>query len=530
MRESLEELAQNVDVLVDRLTMDMADTPLEDAKKPPAAATPAPPESPEEVAALAEGMIDSLTVPEPEASPEPEAKTEAKTKAKTRSKPKPAAKAATAKSLKEASSPGQYSEMIDAELDKMFGKYETGDSKPKPAQAKAAPPKAAKTAKVTKTAKTSTSETSAPAGKPSPPPKPTEVAKPATAAPKAEPAPAREVVIPWSDVRQPARPSAGRMWMVAAGVLVVGAIAIGLWFMFSPGDQSSGAAPIAGPTGPGQETGGTTNKAGSSLVTPFDIGQRNRSAEPSATVPTDEPPVDVTRAPVADPVPETTGSPDPEPEPVEIRTEKPPAPKPAKADPAPPVRSAATTKPVEKPEPEPARAAAPAPPPAKPEPKPVPKTEPEPEPAETTTPPAKSPEEPRPTIDRSTPVEPPRLASTPPPTPPVEAIAEPPVGTIGPGTVSTAPTGEITPPELVSRQEPQLTERELKRGKGGVVVLRVLVSDRGRVTRVIIEDPMQGTAFEARAIDSALRSVYRPAMQDGEPVEAWVTERFAFVP
>ena len=93
-----------------------------------------------------------------------------------------------------------------------------------------------------------------------------------------------------------------------------------------------------------------------------------------------------------------------------------------------------------------------------------------------------------------------------------------------------ARAGEITPPELVSRHEPQLTQRERKRAKSGVVVLRVLVSDRGHVVSVVIEDPMQGSAFEARAIDSALRSVYRPAMQDGEPVEAWVTERFAFVP
>jgi len=93
-----------------------------------------------------------------------------------------------------------------------------------------------------------------------------------------------------------------------------------------------------------------------------------------------------------------------------------------------------------------------------------------------------------------------------------------------------ATTGEITPPELVSRVEPQLTGRERKRAKSGVVVLRVLVNNRGRVVRVIIEDPMQGSAFEARAIEAALRSVYRPAMQDGEPVEAWVTEHFAFVP
>jgi TonB family protein len=544
MRESLEELAQNVDVLVDRLTMDMTDTPLGDTKKPaPAATPPTPAEDPSEVAALAESK--------------PAAKTRSKAKAKAKTKAKPDAETFSTESLSEATSPAQYSEMIDAELDKMFGKYESGNSKVKAKQA-SAETKAAKTVAPAPVEKQPPPKETAEAAKPVPAPPATPKAKPAPApapaATAAAKAPAREVVIPWSDVREPARHPGGRMWMIAAGVLVVGAIAVGFWFMFSPGDRSSGAGPIAGTTGPGQEPGAATTQGGGvNLATPFDMGQWEPTVERSETATTDDPPVDTPEVPATDTVTETTA----EPMTATARpAAKPPVPEPAKTEPAPPVKKIATTKPVEKPEPKPARVTAPAPPPAAPERKPEPKPEPEPEPkrapappvettpapeaavapvkepepGETTKPPAESPEVPRPALDRSIPAEPPRLAEAPPPTPPAETVAEPVAGTVGPEAASMAPTGEITPPELVSRQEPRLTERERKRGKSGVVVLRVLVNDRGRVVRVIIEDPTQGTAFEARAIDSALRSVYRPAMQDGEPVEAWVTERFAFVP
>jgi protein TonB len=104
-------------------------------------------------------------------------------------------------------------------------------------------------------------------------------------------------------------------------------------------------------------------------------------------------------------------------------------------------------------------------------------------------------------------------------TPPAEA------GTTGPPAA-----GEIHPPELVSRQEAVYPEKSRKRGEGGVVVLKVLVSEKGRVARVVIEQGIRGSELEARAIDAALRSVYRPATQDGSEVRAWITERFVFEP
>jgi len=61
-----------------------------------------------------------------------------------------------------------------------------------------------------------------------------------------------------------------------------------------------------------------------------------------------------------------------------------------------------------------------------------------------------------------------------------------------------------------------------------VIVLRVLVSKTGRVSRVLIEEGIPGSSLEASAIDAALRSTYRPATENGEPVSAWAVERFVF--
>jgi TonB family protein len=89
---------------------------------------------------------------------------------------------------------------------------------------------------------------------------------------------------------------------------------------------------------------------------------------------------------------------------------------------------------------------------------------------------------------------------------------------------------EVNPPQLVTRQEPIYPPRARKRGEGGVVELKVLVNEQGRVVRVVVEQGLPGSELEARAIDAALRSTYRPATEAGQPVRAWVTERFVFEP
>jgi protein TonB len=86
------------------------------------------------------------------------------------------------------------------------------------------------------------------------------------------------------------------------------------------------------------------------------------------------------------------------------------------------------------------------------------------------------------------------------------------------------------PPQLIARHEPTYPERARKRGEGGVIALRVLVSETGQVVRVVVEEGLLGSELEARAIEAALRSTYRPATEDGRPVRGWTTERFVFQP
>ena len=119
---------------------------------------------------------------------------------------------------------------------------------------------------------------------------------------------------------------------------------------------------------------------------------------------------------------------------------------------------------------------------------------------------------------------PPRGEAEPSPAPqtastgPVSAPARAPVTAVG----------GFKAPELLERNEPVYTKRAGKRREGGVVVLKVLVNEMGRIVQVVVEQGLPGSELEARAIDAALRSTYSPALQDGLPVRAWVLEKFVF--
>ena len=81
-----------------------------------------------------------------------------------------------------------------------------------------------------------------------------------------------------------------------------------------------------------------------------------------------------------------------------------------------------------------------------------------------------------------------------------------------------------TQPELISRPAPTYRKRDAP----GVIVLKVLVSETGRVSRVVIQEGIPGSPLEASAIDVPLRSSYRPATEGGQPASAWTVERLEF--
>jgi outer membrane biosynthesis protein TonB len=125
-----------------------------------------------------------------------------------------------------------------------------------------------------------------------------------------------------------------------------------------------------------------------------------------------------------------------------------------------------------------------------------------------------------------------RVAKPAPPSEPPLTIAsndavtkEPPSArVIEPAASPPAPVVRPTQPELISRPAPS----HRKRDGTGVIVLKVLVSQTGRVSRVVIQEGIPGSPLEASAIDAALRSTYRPATEDGQPASAWTVERLEF--
>lgn len=86
----------------------------------------------------------------------------------------------------------------------------------------------------------------------------------------------------------------------------------------------------------------------------------------------------------------------------------------------------------------------------------------------------------------------------------------------------------ITQPELIERVEPTFPPKARKRGETGTVVLNVLVSETGRIIRVVVEEGVPGSEMESAAVSAVLRWRFRPATEDGKPVRAWSKARFVF--
>jgi protein TonB len=335
----------------------------------------------------------------------------------------------------------------------------------------------------------------------------------------------REVTIPWSETPKPVKSRGTRRlpWKPLAAVAFIGAVAFGAWIFVSRNEPAVEELKIAGGLGAILEQ----------------AAQAPVAEEPS---PAGEEPIDATEAALVASEPETVAV---KPEPAPSRPKRaattarpepvPPRPAAARPGPEPVEPERASTKP------EPA-AVTPIAVTAKPKPTataPVP-TPVTPSPTATTPTPAAEPAAAKPGPAATTPSPPPAIPE-PTATAPRPASNEPQPATPLPEPVAAAreipvPAGPAEPetivhaPQLVSRLEPVYPAKARKRGEGGLIVLKVLVNDRGRVVRVVVDEGLPGSELEARAIDAALRSSYEPATENGRPVQAWVVERFVFEP
>ena len=105
---------------------------------------------------------------------------------------------------------------------------------------------------------------------------------------------------------------------------------------------------------------------------------------------------------------------------------------------------------------------------------------------------------------------------------PLFAFVKPVVAPALPAAVSTDRS-----PTAVERLEPVFPPRARKRGEPGKILLNVLVGEKGKVVRVVVDQGMPGSDLEAAAIDTVLRWIYEPALQDVQPERGhwWLLHR-----
>lgn len=114
--------------------------------------------------------------------------------------------------------------------------------------------------------------------------------------------------------------------------------------------------------------------------------------------------------------------------------------------------------------------------------------------------------------------------------------------TIGEGAqvIVNTPPAEILPgpDEFVAFQEkpvpihfeiPVYPEIAELTGQSGTVWIRALVDKDGRVRDALIDRPSGSrVGFEEAALAAAFKNVYRPAIQNGQPVAVWITFKVEF--
>jgi protein TonB len=92
-----------------------------------------------------------------------------------------------------------------------------------------------------------------------------------------------------------------------------------------------------------------------------------------------------------------------------------------------------------------------------------------------------------------------------------------------------APEVTQVPPAVLERVEPTYSAAALKKADGSaVIVLRVLVDEQGRISRVVVDQGLPGSELESAAISAVLRWRFQPATEGGTPVAGWTSARFEF--
>lgn len=84
-------------------------------------------------------------------------------------------------------------------------------------------------------------------------------------------------------------------------------------------------------------------------------------------------------------------------------------------------------------------------------------------------------------------------------------------------------------PELIHSEIPVYPESAKKLDQTAVLWIKALVNKEGKVKKAFVSKcSNEDKGFEQAAIDAALKSVYKPAIQNMKPVAVWVTYKMVF--
>ena len=85
------------------------------------------------------------------------------------------------------------------------------------------------------------------------------------------------------------------------------------------------------------------------------------------------------------------------------------------------------------------------------------------------------------------------------------------------------------PPAPVNSIQPVYPKLERRAGIEGDVWLEVLIDKEGKVRDVVIgRGSSENDGFEQAALEAALKTVWKPAISNGQPVAVWITYKVSF--
>ncbi|TCT24542.1 energy transducer TonB [Thermomonas haemolytica] len=125
------------------------------------------------------------------------------------------------------------------------------------------------------------------------------------------------------------------------------------------------------------------------------------------------------------------------------------------------------------------------------------------------------------------------------PPPPAPARPAAPVANAATGNPATAPTapaatggngGSQAQPTPLSTPAPRYPPEALRMGIGGTVKVRVVVTPDGRVDRLELAETSGNRYLDRAALETVRRWTFRPAMRNGQPVQAEVVVPIQFDP